>query len=67
MATSTDSGVIGEAWLARAEVLTLAGRRPEALQAAEQARAAYAAKGFVNGVRWAEAARTAAAAVSSSR
>jgi class 3 adenylate cyclase len=65
MASSTDSGVIGEAWLARAEVLNLAGRRPEALEAAERARSAYAAKGFVNGVRWAEAARDVALAASS--
>jgi hypothetical protein len=48
-------------------VLTLAGRGPEALEAADRARGAYAAKGFVNGVRWAEAARAAATAISSIR
>ncbi len=57
----TDSGVTGEMWLARAEVLTLAGRRAEALAAAGRSRADYAGKGFVNGVRWAEEALAAAA------
>jgi tetratricopeptide (TPR) repeat protein len=63
VASGTDTEVASEAWLSRAEVLTLAGRGGEALDAADRGRAAFAAKGFVNGVRWAEAARAAAASI----
>jgi hypothetical protein len=41
-------------------VLTRAGRGAEAVEAAERARSQFALKGFVNGVRWAEAALEAA-------
>jgi len=55
IADGTDSFDAGTAWLARAQVLSIHGRRPEASDAAWRARELYAAKGFVNGIRRAEA------------
>jgi class 3 adenylate cyclase/tetratricopeptide (TPR) repeat protein len=55
IASRTDGIGGADAWLARAEVLHLGGRLAEARAAALEARATYAAKGFVNGVSWAEA------------
>ncbi len=55
LAATTDSIEIANAWLARAEVLQLAGRFAEARAAAADSRTAHAAKGFVHGVRRAEA------------
>jgi hypothetical protein len=55
VAAGTDSFEAGTAWLARAMVLSILGRRAEATEAARRAREHYAAKGFVNGVRRAEA------------
>ncbi len=43
-----------DTWLARADVLQLAGRIDEARAAARASREAAAAKGFVNAVRWAD-------------
>ena len=45
----------GTAWLARAEVLGLAGRRQEAADAARRARDLYVRKGWVSAIRRAEA------------
>ena len=55
IADGTDSFDAGTAWLARAHVLSILGRPTEATQAARRARERYAAKGFVNGIRRAEA------------
>ena len=55
LAATTDSIEIANSWLARAEVLQWAGRFVEARAAAADARSAHAAKGFVNGVRRADA------------
>lgn len=54
IAGPTDAIAAADAWLARAETLALAGRAGESADAARTARALYAAKGFVNAVRWAE-------------
>ena len=45
----------GTAWLARAQVLAILGRRDEATDAARRSRELYAVKGWVNGIRRAEA------------
>ena len=55
IAGTSDSCGAGDVWLARAEVLQLAGRHEEARAAATKARAIFAAKGFVNAVGWADA------------
>ena len=55
IAATTDSAEIAEASLARAEVLQLAGRYDEARAAAADARSRFAAKGYANGVRRADA------------
>lgn len=55
IADTTDSMDAGSAWLARAHALSISGRPTEATEAARQARGLYAAKGFVNAIRWAEA------------
>jgi hypothetical protein len=55
IASTTDSIEIAEAALARAEVMQLAGRGGEARVAAVDARTWFAAKGFLNGVRRADA------------
>jgi predicted Zn-dependent protease len=55
IADGTDSMDAGTAWLARAEVLAIAGRRAEAAEAAERARDLYAKKGWVSAIRRAEA------------
>jgi len=54
-ADGTDSFDAGTAWLARAMVLSMLGRGAEAVEAARRSRELYAAKGFVDGVRRAEA------------
>ncbi len=55
IAEGTDSFDAGTAWLARGQVLLLQGRKAEARDAARRSREIYAAKGFVNGIRRAEA------------
>ena len=50
-----------------ASVLHLAGRASEARAAAARSLDVYRAKGFVNGVRWAEASLAAASGTSGSR
>ena len=55
IADQTDAFDAGSAWLARAQVLSILGRREEATDAARRARDLYAMKGFVNGIRRAEA------------
>jgi hypothetical protein len=50
----SDGTVIAEAWVARAECLAHAGRRAEATEAARVGYDAWAQKGCVNGMRWAE-------------
>ena len=55
IADGTDSFDAGTAWLARAQVLTILARPAEATHAARRSREVYAAKGFVNGIRRAEA------------
>jgi hypothetical protein len=55
IADGTDSMDAGTAWLARAEVLGIAGRRAEAADAARRARDLYAKKGWASAVRRAEA------------
>ena len=52
---STDSLSVADVWLARAEVLALAARAGESRAAAAESRAIWAAKGHVNGVKWADA------------
>ena len=54
-ADGTDTFEAGTAWLARAMVLSILHREAEATEAARRAREHYAAKGFLNGVRRAEA------------
>jgi hypothetical protein len=54
VAAPTDAIAMADAWLSRAEALALAGRASESADAAREAGALYAAKGFVNAVRWAE-------------
>ena len=51
IADNTDFFDAGTAWLARAWVLSMAGRTADATEAAHRARKVYAAKGFVNGIR----------------
>jgi class 3 adenylate cyclase len=51
VAATTDANSAGRAWEARMRVLALAGRRAEMLEAADRARAIYAAKGVVNSLR----------------
>ena len=55
IADGTDSFDAETAWLARALVLSILGRRAEAREAASRSRDLFAAKGFVNGIRRAEA------------
>jgi tetratricopeptide (TPR) repeat protein len=55
IADGTDSMDAGTAWLARAEVLAIAGRRAEAADAARRARDLYARKGWASAIRRAEA------------
>lgn len=55
LAQTTDSVEIAEASLARAEVLQCAGRHEDARAAAAVARSWFAAKGYANGVRRADA------------
>ena len=52
---STDSLSVADVWLARAEVLALAARAGESRAAAAESRAIWAAKGHVNGIKWADA------------
>jgi hypothetical protein len=51
IADATDSWDAGTAWYARAQVLSILGRRTEAVDAARRSREVYVAKGFVNGIR----------------
>ena len=55
IADATDSVDAGMAWLARAHVLAILGRRAEAMDAARRARELYARKGWVMGIQQAEA------------
>jgi len=55
IAEGTDSFDAETAWLARATVLTTLGRRAEAVAAATRSRDLCVQKGFVNGIRRAEA------------
>ena len=55
IADGTDSMEVGAAWLSRSLALAASGRRTEATEAARRSRQAYAAKGFVNGIRRADA------------
>ena len=55
IADDTDLWDAGTAWLARAHVLSSQGRGAEATDAARRSVELYAAKGFVNGIRRAEA------------
>jgi tetratricopeptide (TPR) repeat protein len=51
---ATDSMDAGTAWLARAWVLDIAGRRDEAIAAAERSRELYTMKGWATGIARAE-------------
>ena len=53
-ASAADGTIIGDAWVARAECLALAGREEEAAEAARAGHAYWAEKECVNGMRWAE-------------
>ena len=55
IADTTDSMDAGTAWLARAQVLDILGRRDEAIDAARRSRELYTVKGWVSGIRRAEA------------
>jgi tetratricopeptide (TPR) repeat protein len=55
VADTTDAVDAGMAWLARAEVLSILGRRAEAMDAARRARDLYASKGWLMGIQRAEA------------
>jgi len=55
IADTTDSLDSGTAWLARAMTLSILGRHAAATDAALHSRGLYAAKGFVNAIRRAEA------------
>ena len=55
IADRTDSFDAGAAWLARAMVLSILGRRTESAEAAIRSRDLCIEKGFVNGIRRAEA------------
>jgi tetratricopeptide (TPR) repeat protein len=55
IADATDSMDVGTAWLVRAQVLVMLGRRDEAMEAARRSRELYALKGWVSGIRRAEA------------
>jgi hypothetical protein len=55
IADATDSMDVGTAWLARAQVLVMLGRHPEAKDAARRSKEAYARKGWASGLRRAEA------------
>ncbi len=55
IADGTDSHDAGTAWLARAQVLSILGRPAEASEAARRSKEIWSAKGFVNGIRRAEA------------
>jgi hypothetical protein len=50
----SDGTAVADAWLARAECLSLAGRFAEAEEAARAGHAYWSAKQCVNGMRWAE-------------